>query len=467
MDGAISGGETAPREDESFAAVAEYAPVMLWRGDAAGKCVYLNRAQREFWGVDLADIGEFSWATTLLPEDAEKVYGPFAEGMSKRVPFKCEARYRRSDGAIRILETSAEPRFDASGAFTGMIGVNSDVTDERRAKAELSESEARMRALADNLPYGMIYQLIAEADGRIYFSFVSSRCETLNGVRAEVAQSDPATLYNLIVPEDRPIFETAEREAREAFRGFDCETRMRRADGEVRWFRMSSAPRHGENGAVIWDGVQVDIHDRKLAEERQALLMKELNHRIKNTITTVVSIAAQTGRTKPTIEAFNTAFHARLIALAKTHDLLTAESWDSAALRDILQLELRPYFANTDTSARLSLDGAPVRIAARAAVTLALVIHELATNAAKYGALSTGGSLEISWTVDERAPGAMVTLSWRERGGPKVPADPVSGFGSKLIQRLLATDLGGSFEARFASEGFEAELTFLASGVAG
>jgi len=109
---------------------------MLWRGDAEGRCIYLNKAQRDFWGVKAEDIGAFTWASTLLEEDAPLVYGPFSEGMAKRAPFTCEARYRRVDGAIRILKTHAEPRFDAAGVFTGMIGVNVDVTDERRAEAE-------------------------------------------------------------------------------------------------------------------------------------------------------------------------------------------------------------------------------------------------------------------------------------------------------------------------------------------
>src|SRR5262245_2717805 len=123
---------------------------MLWRGDEHGKCTYLNRAQRVFWGVPDDGIGSFTWSSTLLEEDAPKVFGPFSEGMATRKPFTCEARYRRFDGAIRILETHAEPRFDASGAFTGMVGVNVDVTDERRAQVELRESEARLRSLADN-----------------------------------------------------------------------------------------------------------------------------------------------------------------------------------------------------------------------------------------------------------------------------------------------------------------------------
>src|SRR5690348_14589468 len=116
---------------------------MLWRGDAHGKCGYLNRAQREFWGVAEDGVAAFTWASTLLAEDAEKVFGPFNEGMVKQQAFTCEARYRRADGAIRILETRAQPHFDAQGVFTGMLGVNVDVTDERRAEVELRENEAR------------------------------------------------------------------------------------------------------------------------------------------------------------------------------------------------------------------------------------------------------------------------------------------------------------------------------------
>src|SRR5690606_36198394 len=140
--------------DESFAAVAEHAPAMLWRGDAEGRYIYLNKALREFWGVAEDRIDRFRWDSTLIREDAEKVFAPFGEGMRKREPFTCEARYRRADGEMRILRTEAQPLFNAEGAFTGMVGLNVDVTDERRAQSELAESEARLRALADNLPCG-------------------------------------------------------------------------------------------------------------------------------------------------------------------------------------------------------------------------------------------------------------------------------------------------------------------------
>ena len=104
----------------TFASVAEDAPALLWRGDAEGRCVYLNKAQREFWGVPDDGVETFTWGSTLLPEDADKVYGPFGEGMANRTAFRCEGRYRRADGAIRILETIAQPRFE-DGVFVGMI----------------------------------------------------------------------------------------------------------------------------------------------------------------------------------------------------------------------------------------------------------------------------------------------------------------------------------------------------------
>lgn len=454
------GGRPPLADQESFASVAEYAPAMLWRGDAQGKCVYLNRAQRVFWGVPDDGVDAFTWASTLLAEDAALVYGPFSEGMEKRQPFQCEARYRRADGAIRILRTHAEPRFDENGVFTGMIGVNEDVTEERQAQAELAESEARLRALADNLPYGMVYQIVAAPDGNPRFSFVSSRCEELNGVKAEAAMADPTVLYNLIAPEHRAEFAEAEQRARETLSTFEIETQICRPDGEMRWVRMASSPRRLPNGEIVWDGLQVDIHDLKTAEERRRLQFNEMHHRIKNVLTIVHSIAVQTGRSAETVEAFNATFEARLRALSKSHDLLLNDATDTADLRAILEAELRPY---ADAGRSLNLNGGAVRLDARAAVGLAIVVHELATNAAKYGAYSAGGALDVSWTHDAGS----VVLRWRESGGPPVTEPKRRGFGSSLVVRVSENDLGGAAVLRFPPTGLEAEIRFRPAGGAG
>lgn len=113
----------------AFVPIAEAMPAMLWIGDADGRCVYLNKALRAFWGVSAGEVARFSWATTLLEEDAEGLFAVFAEAMAARQPFTVRARYRRADGAIRVLETRAEPRFAPNGEFMGMVGVNNDLGD--------------------------------------------------------------------------------------------------------------------------------------------------------------------------------------------------------------------------------------------------------------------------------------------------------------------------------------------------
>lgn len=443
---------------ESFAAVAEHAPALLWRGDAEGRCVYLNKAQREFWGVEAGKIDAFKWTDTLLEEDAPLVFGPFAAGMAAHEPFACQARYRRADGAIRTLQTRAEPYFDSAGAFTGMVGVNTDITDQLAAQAELAESEARLRALADNLPYGMVFQITAGPNGENRrFTFVSNQCAELNGVSAERAMKDPAALYNRILPDYRDAFAAAERAAVEAGANFMFEAPMGDADGQVRWFRIASAPRAASNGETMWDGVQIDITDVKAAEERRRLMMNEMSHRFKNMLSTILSIAAQTGRSAKSMAAFNKAFEARLQALAKSHALLHRDETDSADLRELLELELRPY---ADESRRtLTLTGAPVRLDGPNVIGLSLVVHELATNAAKYGAYARDGALEVAWAVERDGDNEVVRMVWTERGGPPPQANG-AGFGTRLIQAVLKGDLRGDADMRFAPEGLRAELKF-------
>ncbi len=138
MEADLARGERARSakvsREELAEAVAENSPAMLWLGDQYGKCVFLNRAQRDFWGIDPQDLSQFDWGSTLHPDDIEKLSAPFAEAMAEQKPFSVEARYRRADGAYRTLRTEARPRFDGSGAFLGMTGVNTDISDQLAAE---------------------------------------------------------------------------------------------------------------------------------------------------------------------------------------------------------------------------------------------------------------------------------------------------------------------------------------------
>ncbi|CAA9245678.1 MAG: hypothetical protein AVDCRST_MAG08-1842 [uncultured Acetobacteraceae bacterium] len=210
----------------------------------------------------------------------------------------------------------------------------------------------------------------------------------------------------------------------------------------------------GDDGRV--SGIFVegsDVTDRVRAMDQQRLLIAELNHRVKNTLATIQSIAAQTLRSTPSPQDFRRSFEARLVALSHTHDVLTRTHWQGADLRRLLKAELGPY-----GESRVALHGADVLLPPSAALPLGLVFHEMATNAAKYGALSAeAGLVSVHWKTIGGPAGRHLVLDWTETGGPPVAAPSRRGFGSRLIERSLG---GGSGDAHldFRPEGVAARL---------
>ncbi len=204
-------------------------------------------------------------------------------------------------------------------------------------------------------------------------------------------------------------------------------------------------------------GVIQDVTGHRLAfralmrsEERQRILINELNHRVKNSLATILSIAKLTSRRAADLPSFVAGFEARLMAMSATHNLLTAEGWEQAELRSILQSELRPYAAE-----QIRLSGPEVKLGSEQVLAMGLVIHELVTNAVKYGALGVAsGALDVSWTLLS----GVLTLEWREQGGPAVETPTRLGFGSRLIE-MSARTLGGRSELRYPPAGFEATIS--------
>ena len=193
-------------------------------------------------------------------------------------------------------------------------------------------------------------------------------------------------------------------------------------------------------------------------EALHTLLIDELNHRVKNTLATVQSLSAQTFRDRSDGEARDK-FAARLASLGSTHDILSEKKWEGAPIRDIIANALAPFqMANAQ---RIVIDGHQVQLPSRAVVMLSMVLHELATNAAKYGALSNSrGRVLVSWRRKEQPDGDRVELEWRETGGPEVKQPESHGFGSTLIEKGLAAQLGGSSTLRFERGGVACTLEF-------
>ncbi|HEX8526486.1 sensor histidine kinase [Allosphingosinicella sp.] len=209
-----------------------------------------------------------------------------------------------------------------------------------------------------------------------------------------------------------------------------------------RFWKRSEAAIARDAAERTWAAVE-----RAVAEQRQRLLINELNHRVKNTLATVQAIAFQTLKGDIGLAEARTRFEARLMALSRAHGMLTAQNWEGASLRRVVD-DATEYLGGSQ--GRFAISGDEVSLAPRAALALALAFHELSTNAAKYGALSIeGGTVEVSWLVE----GGILRLEWRERGGPAVVAPERRGFGSRLIERGLAADLGGTARLEFDPDG--------------
>jgi two-component sensor histidine kinase len=241
---------------------------------------------------------------------------------------------------------------------------------------------------------------------------------------------------------------------------YSIEKRFIRRDGRVIWISVRSSSVRDANDRLLYVvRVVQDITERKAAEQRQRLLMDELNHRVKNTLATVQSLATQTARGTTTPAAFRERFEGRLIALSKAHDQLTMHHWESVDLRELLSGSLAPYAGTTPD--RVVLRGEDVVLRPRAVLTLAMAVHELTTNAAKYGALSApSGRVEVQWRPVRAENGrSCLQIEWIEHGGPNVVAPEQHGFGTKLIEGSIAAELAGETRLVFQPQGLRCEIT--------
>ncbi len=267
---------------------------------------------------------------------------------------------------------------------------------------------------------------------------------------------DPFERYEdvvaLVHPDDRALRQAAVERAINTGEDLEVEYRVQRPDGQIGWILARGRAAFEDGRAVRLAGISLDVTARRTAEERQRLLLDELNHRVKNTLATVQSIAMQTLSDDEGLDsALRRAFNSRLLALAAAHDLLTEAAWQGASLDEVIRRTLTHCIPGDPTS-RISAGGPAVRLSPNAAVTLSMAFFELATNAMKYGALSTpAGRVEVRW----RADGAKneIVLDWREMGGPPVSVPSRRGFGSRLIERGLSREFGGSAQLSFLPGG--------------
>jgi PAS domain S-box-containing protein len=230
------------------------------------------------------------------------------------------------------------------------------------------------------------------------------------------------------------------------------EIRYRRKDGSMFWAAIFISPVLDENGDIVQHFASfVDLTRQKQEQAQSTMMINELNHRVKNTLATVQSIVWQALRTVSIPEAIRESIESRLFALSRSHDLLTRENWEGAGLLDLVNEALEPFGGRTE---RFEITGKNIRLTPKATLALGIALHELATNAVKYGAFSNEtGSIRIAWTIEPAPQGDRLILSWQEKNGPPVKPPTRKGFGSRVIERGLAHELEGKVHLDYRADG--------------
>jgi len=346
-----------------------------------------------------------------------------------------------------ILESEFER---ALAARRGLATAEKVVPIAERAQAALRERERRFHELLDALPEAVYTTDVA---GRI--TYYNDAAAALWGQRPTLGSSQWCGSWKLFWPDGTPLrhdecpMAIALKEDR-AVRG--TEAACERPDGTRVPFIPYPTPLHDENGQLIGAvNMLVDISERKRTEEQQALLVRELHHRVKNTLATVQAIMGSTARSCDTIEDFKTALIGRIGSLAKTHVLLSEEG-RVATFADILHSELDAF--DDGSGERIKLSGPSVDLPSRLAVSLGMAVHELATNAAKYGALSVyGGKVTVAWTVVIDAERHTLNIDWVESGGPPVTEPVRQGFGARLLNFVLPGQIQAKTTIEYRPDG--------------
>ena len=449
-------GQMALRESEQryraiFESAIDYAIIVT---DLNGLVTDLNEGAKRILGWTADDVIGRSIDMFFVPEEREngvavnEMMSALSEGrgIDERWHLRKDGSRFWANGEMLTLRNDAEE-------VIGFVKILRDQTEQRNATARLQKSEANLRTIVETIPIGI---LLAEAPtGRIVGR--NRRMDDIVGsssAKSKLIENYGSWLAfhadgRRVKAEEFPlarVIQSGENEAK-------LEIHYQRRDGRRVWLDIAGAAVRDAEGVLTGAVVAVsDVDARKKAEAMQGLMNHELSHRMKNLMTMVLAITNQTMRHSTDIAAAREVLSDRLIAMSKAHDLLLGASQASAQVEAIVREGIAVH--EEDGGGRLTYEGPAIEIDAGPALALAMMMHELCTNAAKYGALSTeDGRVRITWAIVPGDNGLDLRICWRESGGPTVAPPVKKGFGSRLIDRGLTGHVGGSVETTYAPDG--------------
>jgi two-component sensor histidine kinase len=445
-------------------AVLDAIPIGAYACDVEGRIVRYNSKAVELWGRKPSPFDAAPrFCACFRVETLQGVYvppeqTPMAHAIRHGERFEdVEARVENPDGHRWVASVTIQPLRDARGRVVGAINCFRDITRDYEQRETLARQQrtfdlAMVASKMGTWRYTMDDNICVydENAQRLYGLTEARFLHDEAGVKAKFHPDDMETMWSCVRKACDP----------EGDGRYDVRYRVKQRDGSWRWLsawgyvEFDGKPPRRRPVAIT--GASRDVSDLVNADEAQKVLIDELNHRVKNTLATVQSLAMHTQRSTP--EAFGERFDERLMALSRAHDLLTQRNWTGVGLRELLDVGLAPYAS--ESKSPIAMAGPEVILAARTGLALGMVFHELATNAAKYGALSSEtGRLHLDWFIGGDDDVANLSLRWVESGGPTVTVPSRRGFGTRLIERSIMKDLGGKAELRFAPAGFECELS--------
>jgi two-component system CheB/CheR fusion protein len=444
---------TLPENEYWWRAFANALPAAIYMTDAAGRITFYNEAAAEMWGCH-PEIGKSEWCGswklywadgTPLPHDE----CPMAVTLKTGKPVRgVEAVAERPDGTRVPFMPYPTPVRDASGKLVGAVNMLIDLTDRVRA----NQIRLHLASIVESSDDAIISK---DFDGII--TSWNKGAQQIFGYTPDEVIGKPVTV---LMPPDRFDEEMdILGRIRRGERIDHYETIRRRKDGKLLDISLTVSPMRNAEGRIIGASkVARDITERKHAEARQTLLTRELHHRTKNLFAVVQAVVSRSFAGKRTVDEAEAAVLDRLHSLAQTHMLLLEREWKGTDLLELVRHEMRPF------TGRVSVTGPTVILNPQAAQNFALALHELTTNAAKYGALSVAsGHVSIEWSVDPPGEGVMpgdrFTFQWQERGGPAITKPAQKGFGSTVLEQVMSQYADLEPRIDFARDGLTYRVT--------
>ena len=445
--------------DREYRLLADAIPALCWIARADGYIYWYNRRWHDYCGSTPEALEGWGWQSVHDPLELPKVIENWKRCIDKGEAFEMTFPLLGADGKFRQFLTRIAPVLGQDNEIVRWVGTNTEFESEISAKEALAVSEAKFRVLTDALPQ-MVWS--TRPDG--FHDYYNARWYEFTGMMRGTTHGD--CWVDMFHADDRQAAVAKWQHCIATGEDYEIEYRVRHHSGEYRWALGRALPVRDEYGQILrWIGTCTDIHESKLIAERTDLMSKELSHRIKNVFAVVAGLIGLSSPKDAPTAMFAKQLAGRISALGRAHNFARPHSamsdpgHDFGSLHGLLGEILKPY--EMDGKARCNIVGTDIAVGVRSATPIALVIHELATNAMKYGALATsGGQVQIETELN----GEDVVMSWTETGGPAVNGVPErSGFGTQLSEIGITSQLSGEIQRFWNSTGLKVVMTMPAA----